>query len=82
MSWPYLIIVYDNVAIFGRWVHLGMVNNVVNGSFELLGTKNPFFNFACDRFFCEASTKNMAQNATTPLFTQSGPCFMDNSKVL
>ena len=32
-------------------------------------------------FFCEAGTKNMAQNATTPIFKQSIPYLPDNARV-
>ena len=37
-------ILYGNVPIFGRWVHLGMVNNnaTSTGSFQNLGIKNHF----------------------------------------
>ena len=36
------IIVYDNMPILGRWVHLGMVNNIVNVIYKLLERKNRF----------------------------------------
>ena len=43
--------VYDNVPIFGRWVHICMVNNVYDGSLQLLWTKEPFSIFKVAKLF-------------------------------
>jgi len=68
-------------------VHLLKLNNYAKGSFQLLCSKRSFCIFEVPKmkkvgFFCEAGTKNMAQNATTPIFKQSTPYLADNAKVL
>jgi len=68
-------------------VHLLKLNNYAKGSFQLLCSKRSFLIFEVPNmkkmgFFCEAGTKNMAQNTTTPIFTQSIPYLVYNARVL
>ena len=46
----------------------------INIIFYFLSVKNDIF--------CEASTTNMEQNGTHPIFTQSRPYFIDNPAIL
>ena len=46
----------------------------INIIFHFLIVKNDIF--------CEASTKNMVENGTHPIITQSIPYFMDNPAIL
>ena len=61
--------VYDNVPIFGRWVHICMVNNVYDGSLQLLWTEEPFSIFqVAEMFFLWTKYGKYAPECVHPNF--------------
>ena len=76
-------IVCDNMPIFGTYVYLGMGNNVTELSFFKKNYKYYISFSKCQKqLFCEASTQNIMQNDTHPIFTQISPYLKDNIKIL
>ena len=78
------VIVCSNDLIFCTSVHLGMANNVAEGSFHFLCTKKSFSIFGVPKivFFCEERTKYLLQNGTTPFFKNIRPYFMSNYQMV
>ena len=75
-------IVSDKVPIFGKKCILVWETMVPNWFFDFF-LKNIIFHFLSVKndIFCEASTRNMVQNGTHSIFTQTSPYLMGNPKL-
>ena len=73
-------IVCSNDIILCTRVHLGIPNNVANGSFHFLCTENSFsiFRVLEMRFFCEGPTIYLLQNCTKSFLSNIRTYLMHN----